>query len=95
MRRSAVITNEIELIRRYRETFPEDVDRMAWMLTLASSRGMTREFGCLLSDALDEDRRVDWGPLFGVLKMARIEGYGTSSGIQGGLPGPILQEELR
>jgi hypothetical protein len=89
-----MITNEVELIRRYRDTFPEDVDRMAWMLTLASARGMTQEFGCLLSDALDEERRVDWGPLFGVLKMARIEGKESSSEIQGGLPGPMLQGEL-
>lgn len=76
-----MITNKIELIRCYRDAFPEDVDRMAWMLTLASSRGMTQEFGFLLADALDETWRVDWDPLFGVLRMARLEGEGSLSGI--------------
>lgn len=59
-----IMHDDVQRVLRYRDSFPEDGDRMAWALAHAVSHGLTKEFSVLLAEGLTEERRVDWGPIF-------------------------------
>ena len=73
----------------YRQTFPEDADRMSWAKLSAEKNGMTEEFNYLLESSLEIGVRANWSYLLAACGRITEHNYVSSCGRTQGSNLPI------